>query len=88
MIEAPFALLQMKREMRTGNAVETPEMALGLFPEVFDSVDVVPVFCKSLVVVDADLMELRDVQHMLGAEAVGVADTVRLDFALDDREKR
>ncbi len=63
-------------------------MALGLVPEVLDSADVVPVFPKSLGVVDADLMELRDVQHILGAEAVGVVDTVRLDFALDYREKR
>ena len=88
MIEAPFALLQVERGMLAGDAVETPEMALGLVPEVFDPVDVVPIFHKSLRVIAADVMELRDVQHILGAEAVGVADTVRLDFALDYREKR
>ncbi len=83
MIEAPFALLQVERGMLAGDAVETPEMALGLVPEVFDPVDVVPIFHKSLRVIAADVMELRDVQHIVTTEAVGVDDAV-----LVDREKR
>ena len=58
MIEAPFALPQLEREMLAGNAVETPEMALGLVPEVLDSVDVVPYPHKCLGAVEADATEL------------------------------
>ena len=74
--------------MLAGDAVETPEMALGLVPEVLDPVDVVPVCHKSLRVIAADVMELRDVQHIVTTEAVGVDDAVRLDLVLVDREKR
>ena len=56
-------------------------MALGLVPEIIDPVDVVPIFRRSLRVVDADVTELRDVQHIVAVEAIGADDTVRLDLA-------
>ena len=56
-------------------------MALSLVPEIIDPVDVVPIFRKGLRVVDADVSELRDVQHIVAAEAIGAGDTVRLDLA-------
>ena len=59
-------------------------MALGLVPEVLDSVYVVPVLHKCLGVFDADVVEMRDVQHVVTAEAVAGDDAFRLDLPLVD----
>ena len=40
-IEAPFALLQELVEVGWLYAIEAAQMALGLVPEVFDTVDVI-----------------------------------------------
>jgi len=40
-IEAPFTLLQKPMEMLFLDAIETPQMTLGLVPEIFDSIDVI-----------------------------------------------
>ena len=88
MVEAPFALLQIEMEVLAGDAVEAPEMAFRLVPEILDPVDVVPVICESLGMVDAHMVELRHVENVVSAEAVGIDDTVGLDLLLDDREKR
>jgi len=42
MVEAPLALLQEWRKMLLGHSVKIPQVTLGLIPEVFDAVDVVP----------------------------------------------
>ena len=80
MIEAPFALRQVERAMLAGNAVKTPEIALGLVPEVHDSIDVVPIFHKCLGAVEADVTALRDIQHIVIAEDIGTDVAVRVDL--------
>ena len=88
MIEAPFALLEIEMEVLAWDAIKASQMTLCLVPEVLDPVDVVPVMNKRLGMIDVDMMELRNVEHIMGAKAVSVDDTVRLDLFLDDREKR
>lgn len=40
-IEAPFALLEKPIKVLLFDTVESPHVALGLVPEVFDAVDVI-----------------------------------------------
>ena len=86
MIEAPFALRQVERAMLAGNAVKTPEIALGLVPEVHDCIDVVPIFHKCLGAVEADATELPDIQHIETAEGIGVDSAIRVDLTLVDQK--
>ena len=86
MIEAPFALRQVERTMLAGNAVKTPEIALGLVPEVHDSIDVVPIFHRRLGAVEADVTALRDIQHIVTAEGIGVDSAIRVDLTLVDQK--
>ena len=40
--------------------------------KVLDAVDMIPVLCEQFGVVDPDVLELGDVQHVIGPEAIGV----------------
>jgi hypothetical protein len=53
-VEAPFALLDEQVEVLLQNAIEAPEMAFCLVPEVLDTVDVVYFVSEQLRAVDAD----------------------------------
>mgnify|MGYP003115850273 CR=1 FL=1 len=74
--------------MLAGNAVVAAKMAFGLVPEVFDAVDVVLPVSKEPGVIDPHVVEIGDVELVIGAEAVGVDDAVRLDFTGDYRDQR
>lgn len=74
--------------MLAGDAVVASQMPLGLVPEVLDAINVVEVVREQLGVVDADMVELRDVQHVVGSEAIGVDDRLRPDLFANDRKKR
>ena len=63
-------------------------MTFRLVPEVLDSVDVIGVVGEQFGVVDPNVMELRDIQHVISAEAVGIDDRIRPHFVSNDREKR
>lgn len=67
------------------DAVVAAQMALGLVSKILNAVDVVAGFSKALRMVNAHMMEVRDIQHALGAEAVGIDDTIGPDFALHNR---
>ena len=75
-------------EVLLGDAVEPPEMALGLVPKVLDAIDVVGLISKQLRMIDPGMMELGNIEHIIGTEAVGVDDAVGLDPLPHDREKR
>ena len=60
-------------------------MALCLVPEILDSVDVITGVGKEFGVVDSKMLEVRNIQHIVGLPAVGINDAVRDDFALNDR---
>ena len=71
--------------MRLRNTVEFTHMALRLVPEILDTVDMVAVFSEELGVVDADMMKVRNVEHVMGSEAVRVDHAIKLYLAFNDR---
>ena len=73
-IEAPLALLQEPVKVVGFDAIESTQMAFGLVPEVLDSVDVVFLVGEQFGVVDAQMLELGDIEHVIGTERVGVDD--------------
>ena len=87
-IEAPFALLEIPVKMLSGNAVKAAHVALGLVPEVLDSVDVILLVGEEFRVIDTLVMEVRHVERVVGFKAVRVDDAVRRDFVLDDVHQR
>ena len=71
--------------MLLGNPIEFPHVTLRLVPEILNAVDVVPLVGKELGMVDPQVLEVRDIQHIVGLPAVGIYDAVGDDLALDDR---
>ncbi len=58
---------------------------LGIAPELFYPVDVVPLALgEALSVVNAEVLEAVEHQPVVGAEAVGVDDALRHHLCLDD----
>lgn len=70
------------------NAVIAQQVTLGLVPEVLDPVDVIDAIGEQIRMVDPDVMELGNIQNIIGAEIVGVDDAVRPHLIPDDWEKR
>ena len=87
-IKAPLTLLQKPVEIVRFDAVESSHMALGLAPEILDSVDVIFPVSKQFRVVDPQVVKVRHVERVVGLEGVGIDDGIRRDFLLDDRKKR
>jgi hypothetical protein len=71
-----------------GDTVVAAQVALGLVPEVLDAVDVVALVGEQPGVVDAHVVELGDVEHIVAAEGIGVDHAVGSDLLADDRNKR
>jgi len=87
-IEPPFAFLEEQKEAVFGDAVKSSQVALGLVPEILDSVDVVLPVYEALRMVDSDMMEIRDIQGVIAAEAVRVDDAVGQNHAFHDGQQR
>ena len=62
-------------------------MALGLVPKILDPLDVVLAVSEELGMVDAEVVEIGHIQHIVAAPAVGIYDAVGRHFALDDRHQ-
>lgn len=75
-------------EVLPGDAVVSAQVSLGLVPEIFDAVDVVLSIGEELRVIDPHMMEIGDVELIIGAKAVGVDDAVRLHFTGNNRDQR
>lgn len=88
MIETPFAFLDEQVEVLLGDTVVASHVAFCLVPEVLDPVDVVGIFGEQFRVVDAHMVELLNVQNVIGSEAVGIDDGIRPHLVANDREKR
>ena len=84
MVKTPFTLLQKQVEMAPRNAIELPQMALRLAPEILYSVYVVQPISKSLAVVDSVMLELRKVQYIITLIGIRIDDAVWLDLLSDD----
>ena len=87
MVEPPLALLEEEVEMGFRNAVVAREVPLRLVQEVLDAVDMVPLECENLRMIDPVVMKFRDVEIIIRAEAVGVDDAVRLDALADNPDQ-
>jgi len=56
-------------EMVFWDAIIAPSMAFGLFPNVLESVDIMSDFGNQFGMVDADIMEVRDIKDVIGLDA-------------------
>ena len=63
--------------MGLGITVEFTHVALGLIPEILDAIDMVVAVCEELRTVDAEVMDVRHIQHIIAAPAVGINDAIR-----------
>ena len=73
-------LFSLRRiEVLFRHAVVTPQVPFSLVPKIFNSVDVAFLFDECLRMINANMSELRDIQNVVGAEAVGIDDAVRLN---------
>jgi len=66
------------------NAVTGSEVAFGLVPEVLDPVDMVSPGCEFFLVVDAVMMEFRDIENVAGSKAIAKDDAVGFDPLTDN----
>jgi hypothetical protein len=69
-IETPLALFEEQIEVFCGYPIVFSQVAFRLVPEVLDTVDVVIPVRKQLAVVDPEVMEIGDVEHVIAAVAV------------------
>ena len=63
--------------MHLGNTLEFLHIPLGLVPEILDAIDVIVAVCEELRMVDAEVMDVRHIQHIIAAPAVGINDAIR-----------
>ena len=70
--------------MLPGNTIELAHMALCLVPKILDAVDVVMLISKEFRMVDAIVLEFRDVQYVVASPAIRIDDAVRYHLALND----
>lgn len=75
-------------EILPRDAVEPAEVPLGLVPEILDPVDVRAVSYERLLVVDASVLEARDVENVVSRETICKDDGIWLDPLLNDRHQR
>lgn len=68
------------------DAVVSSEMAFRLVPKVLDPIDVVSVDRKNLRMIDAMVVELRDVKDAIGPKVVGVDDAIGQDTLSHDSQ--
>ena len=83
-VVAPFTLLEMKIEIDF-DTVELGEPAFGEAPESLNAVDMGATFCKSLLLVDAHMLVVADIdQAIVSWPAVGADDALGIDPPADD----
>ena len=73
--------------MSLWGTVEFAHMALRLLPKVLNPVDVVLLVCKEFGVVDSKVLEVRNIQYVVGFPAVPINNAVRDDLAFDNRDQ-
>ena len=62
-------------------------MTLGLVPKVFNAIYVILLFGKQLAVVDSEVFKFCHIQRIITAPTIRIDDTVRNDFALNNRRE-
>ena len=69
------------------NTIEFTHMTLCLVPKILNPVDVVLLVCKEFGVVDSKVLEVRNIQYVVGFPAVPINNAVRDDLAFDNRDQ-
>ena len=73
--------------MSLWDTVEFAHVALRLVPKVLNPVDVVLLVCKEFGVVDSKVLEVRNIQYVVGFPAVPINNAIRDDLAFDNRDQ-
>ena len=73
--------------MSLWDTVEFAHVALRLVLKVLNPVDVVLLVCKEFGVVDSKVLEVRNIQYVVGFPAVPINNAVRDDLAFDNRDQ-
>jgi hypothetical protein len=81
MIEPPLTLFEEEIEVSFEDSVVFSQVPLGLVPEILDAIDVVVLVGKQIGMIDPEMVEVGDVEHVIAAVAIGVDNAVGLDFA-------
>jgi hypothetical protein len=69
------------------DTVKFAHIALRLVPKVLNPVDVVILVCKECGVVGSKVLEVRNIQYVVGFPAVPINIAVRADLAFDNRDQ-
>ena len=72
--------------MLLGNAVKFAQMPFCLIPKVLYPIDVVLPVGKMCTMVDAQMVKLTDIQHIIDFVKIRIDDTVRRDLLTDNRQ--
>lgn len=72
--------------MLLGNAVKFAQIPFCLIPKVLNAVDVVLPVGKMCTMVDAQMVKLTDIQHIIALITICINDAVRLDLLTDNRQ--
>ena len=75
-VKPPLALFQKEREMGFGNAIIFSQMSFRLIPEILDAVNVVVFVNKGRAVINAIMLELRDIERIVGSKIVCVDNAI------------
>ena len=85
MIKAELHFFKVEIEVSAAHAVVTPELSLCITPEVLYAVNMLALARgKTLLMIDAIMLETIEYQSIVRAEAVGVDDALGNDLRADD----
>jgi hypothetical protein len=59
-------------------------MPLRLVPKAFDAIDVISFVCKEFGMVDTEVLEVRNIQHVIPSPAIRIDDAIRYYLTLND----
>jgi hypothetical protein len=67
--------------MRLGNTVVFTHLALGLFPEILNAINVIVVVCEELRMVDTEVMKVQHIKYIIAVPAFGMNNTIHNHLA-------
>ena len=84
-VKPKFAFFQEQQERFAIDSIVFAQDTFCLIPKILNAVNVVLTVCKFLGMVDAVMDETAHVQLVVAAQAIGINNTVRHDFLLDNK---
>ncbi len=74
--------------MSPWSTVEFARMVLGLVAKILDPVDVVLLVCEEFRVIDPEVLEIGNIQHIVTPPEIGIDNAVRHDLAFHNWHQR